>query len=128
MRQLASKEAGKQQPTLVLSAVTSLAASGGCGHEDDVMQPSRWGRCCISGRQSSGSQSGTVSVPFSMGTVLHRIVGKRLTFDQAGNPLFSIQRYTVSTATPKWAATSFTEYQRNSSDGMLSEIDIDRLL
>jgi hypothetical protein len=46
----------------------------------------------------------------------------------AGNALFSIQRYTVSAATPRCAATSFTEDQRNSPEGLLSEIDIDRLL
>src|ERR1017187_7622613 len=46
----------------------------------------------------------------------------------AGSPLCSIQRYTVSAATPRCAATSFTENQRRSADGMLSEIDIDQLL
>jgi hypothetical protein len=34
----------------------------------------------------------------------------------------------VSAATPRCAATSFTEYQRSSPDGMLSEMDIDQQL
>ena len=34
--------------------------------------PSRWGRCCIGGGSHTVRYSVVVSVPFSMGTVLHR--------------------------------------------------------
>ena len=38
--------------------------------------PSRWGRCCIDGNGSRSRTGGDVSVPFSMGTVLHPLRGE----------------------------------------------------
>ena len=48
--------------------------SGGVQHRNDFMfqSPSRWGRCCISLPLVAGYRVAQVSVPFSMGTVLHR--------------------------------------------------------
>ena len=40
---------------------------------DDAFQsPSRWGRCCIAANRCRTGSAVPVSVPFSMGTVLHR--------------------------------------------------------